>query len=88
MESWRPRRTSDADKVWRHQLEESLLLGEAVFFFFFFSVRLLVSPGSSLSCWHFPEMFDDSSVTIHVSEGGVRWQLGASCLMWTSEGFY
>ena len=55
--------------------------------YFFFPVRLLVSSGSSLSCWHFPEMFDDSSVTIHVSEGGVRWQLGASCLMWTSEGF-
>ena len=63
-------------------------LGRLFFFFFFFSVWVLVSPGSSLSCWHFPEMFDDSSVTIHVSEGGVRWQLGASCLMWTSEGFY
>ena len=34
MEGWRPRRTGDADKVWRHQLEESLLLGEAGIFFF------------------------------------------------------
>ena len=70
MEGWRPRRASDADRIWRQQLEESLLLGEAGLFFF--PVRLLVSPDSSLSCRHFPEMFDDSSVTLPVSEGGVR----------------
>ena len=39
---------------------------------FFFPVRLLVSPDSSLSCRHFPEMFNDSPVTLPVSEGGVR----------------